>query len=606
MNYTKYIFILLIGGALCSPFSVFAQKKRNKVETVLTERDSLRLDALFIDATTEFLNGNYRDAIKGYEKVKKGYPQDGAVYHQLAKCYGGLLSYQKAIIHEEIAVELDSKNKYYYLYLTTLYREVKAWQEMAVCYDAMLKNTKGAEEYYYDLGHLYAYFFLVKKRSYVYAKQDPDNNYNTQKIPKKERKKMDELVQKALTAYEAYEKNFGISEVFIYDKQEILLGSEQIDQAIAEGEKLIIKYPENVTYILRNANFYSENIQYQRAIDYLLTKQQTNTDYRIILALISNYEELGQTEKIKETIAELMKSKDAPLSKKTKILLELIKKSSNKESMDYILKLAVELEKTHPDNSDVKFLLADVYFFNGEMTKSRNEYLKALLLNEDNKYAWQQVLGIDMKLENYPFLKEDALKALSIFPKESVFHYWLASAYLDEKSNDDAIQSLNTAKELTKNPELTVRILAELGGVYNKTKEYEKSDNAYDEALVYSPNNALVLNNYSYYLSVRKEHLHKAKSMARRLIMLYPNESSYLDTYGWVLYQMKQYKEASLYLEKAASQSQSPTIYDHYGDVLFRLKKTDEAVIWWKKAKEAGVSSTVIDKKIADKKLYEK
>ena len=211
MTIKYYIFFLFIGGALCSPFSVFAQKNKNKETAVLTERDSLQLGALFIDATNDFLNNNYKDAIKSYEKVKKGYPSDGAVYHQLAKCYGGLESYQKAIVYEEIAVELDKTNKFYYLYLADLYREVKGWQEMAVCYEGMLANTKGTDLYYYDLGHLYAYFFLTKKRSYVYAKDSPDNNYKTQKIPKKERKKMDELVQNSLIAYTFYEKKVCIS-----------------------------------------------------------------------------------------------------------------------------------------------------------------------------------------------------------------------------------------------------------------------------------------------------------------------------------------------------------------------------------------------------------
>lgn len=605
MSIKSIIFFLFIGGAVCSPFSVFAQKNKNKEVSVLTEQDSLRLDALFIDATNDFLNENYKDAIKSYEKVKKGYPSDGAVYHQLAKCYGSLESYQKAIVYEEIAVELDNTNKFYYLYLADLYKAVKGWNEVAVCYEGMLKNTVGTEAYYYELGHLYAYFFLIKKRSYVYAKDEPDNNYNTQKIPKKERKKMDGLVEQALAAYTKYEKHFGISEQFIYDKQEVLLASEQVDQAIIEGEKLVKKYPESPEYILHNSNIYFERKAYQQNIDYLLKHQKSSNDYRLLFALIANYEQLGETQKVNETIAQLMKIKEVPLEQKTKILLELIKKSSSPESMDYILGLAQDLEKTHPENSDVTFLLADVYFFRGEMEKSHEQYIKALDIDPNNQNAWQQVLAIDMKLGNYETLKTDAIRATAIYKEESVFHYWLATAYASTNDYKQAISSLNIAKEHTENPELLVRIFAELGDNYYKTKAFEESDKAYENALVYSPNSAYVLNNYSYYLSLRKDHLHKAKSMARRLIMLYPNEPAYLDTYGWVLYQMKQYKEASLYLEKAAAQTQSAAIFDHYGDVLYQLGQIDEAVVWWKKSRSAGNESDVINKKINEKKLYE-
>jgi hypothetical protein len=39
--------------------------------------------------------------------------------------------------------------------------------------------------------------------------------------------------------------------------------------------------------------------------------------------------------------------------------------------------------------------------------------------------------------------------------------------------------------------------------------------------------------------------------------------------------------------------------------VLFQLGQTDKAVEEWKKAKSLGKASEFIDKKIADKKLYE-
>jgi hypothetical protein len=39
--------------------------------------------------------------------------------------------------------------------------------------------------------------------------------------------------------------------------------------------------------------------------------------------------------------------------------------------------------------------------------------------------------------------------------------------------------------------------------------------------------------------------------------------------------------------------------------VLFKLNRPQDALEYWKKAKEKGGASDLIDKKIADKKLYE-
>ena len=67
-----------------------------------------------------------------------------------------------------------------------------------------------------------------------------------------------------------------------------------------------------------------------------------------------------------------------------------------------------------------------------------------------------------------------------------------------------------------------------------------------------------------------------------------------------------EYKEAKVYIEKALNGSDiSGTIIEHYGDILFKLGEVDKAVMQWQKAKGMDESSELIDKKIADRKLYE-
>jgi Tfp pilus assembly protein PilF len=108
-------------------------------------------------------------------------------------------------------------------------------------------------------------------------------------------------------------------------------------------------------------------------------------------------------------------------------------------------------------------------------------------------------------------------------------------------------------------------------------------------------------------LSLRKEKLELAKQLANRLLEISPNNSTYLDTYGWVLYVAGDYANAKTYLEKAAQNTQNPTIIEHYGDVLFKLGQTAQAQELWKKAKTlSGTNLTdKLDRKIAEGKLYE-
>jgi Tfp pilus assembly protein PilF len=126
-------------------------------------------------------------------------------------------------------------------------------------------------------------------------------------------------------------------------------------------------------------------------------------------------------------------------------------------------------------------------------------------------------------------------------------------------------------------------------------------------ALVFDPSNAYVLNNYSYFLSLRGEKLDEAGKMAEQANILSPNTASYEDTYGWVLYKSGKYSDAKDWLGKALKDggAEDGTVLEHYGDILFKLNDIDGAVQYWMKAKTKNVESDTIDKKIAERKLYE-
>ena len=86
------------------------------------------------------------------------------------------------------------------------------------------------------------------------------------------------------------------------------------------------------------------------------------------------------------------------------------------------------------------------------------------------------------------------------------------------------------------------------------------------------PENVVVLNNYSYYLSLREKDLEKAERMSKQCVELSPNQSTYQDTYGWVLYKLKRFNEAEEWLKKAVEGGgKSHVIIEHYGDVLYQL-----------------------------------
>jgi predicted Zn-dependent protease len=98
--------------------------------------------------------------------------------------------------------------------------------------------------------------------------------------------------------------------------------------------------------------------------------------------------------------------------------------------------------------------------------------------------------------------------------------------------------------------------------------------------------------------------LDRALSLSARLIELHPNDPTFLDTRGWVLYQSGKYPEAVVILEKATLNSKSGVVWEHFGDALFRVGRTAEAIQAWEKAKSfGGEISPELLQKIQQKKL---
>ncbi|MFK8103505.1 MAG: tetratricopeptide repeat protein [Saprospiraceae bacterium] len=76
---------------------------------------------------------------------------------------------------------------------------------------------------------------------------------------------------------------------------------------------------------------------------------------------------------------------------------------------------------------------------------------------------------------------------------------------------------------------------------------------------------------------------------------------------GAAHYQLKAFKKAKKSLEKciALGGDKIPAVLEQYGDTLFQLNEVDKALVQWQNALEKGATSKNLEKKIADKKLYE-
>ena len=96
------------------------------------------------------------------------------------------------------------------------------------------------------------------------------------------------------------------------------------------------------------------------------------------------------------------------------------------------------------------------------------------------------------------------------------------------------------------------------------------------------------LNNYAYNLSLDRKNLKKAEKMSRKSLEAEPDNASFLDTYGYILYLRKDYENAKVYLKKAivhGGNNNKDVLY-HYALVLEALGEKELADFYMNKSQK--------------------
>jgi tetratricopeptide (TPR) repeat protein len=557
--------------------TVLAQRSRKKDKeniAVQRNRNAGQAEYFFAEGMKFFMLENYQKAIDQFQKSLEIDTENAGANYAIAEAYSKSGNNAEAVTYAEKALKLDDSNKYYYQLLASLYEKDKKYTQAIKVYQEQMKRLPDDIESYFNLANIYLY-----------------------------QEKYDEAVK----LYDKVEKSIGINEDVVRQKQQIYLKLNKTNEAIAEGKKLVETFPEEIKYTILLAEIYITNGNSKEAIPLLQNIIDDGTDQaqaRLVLSDI--YRTNGQIEKANEELNLAFSSPDLEADTKVQILASYVKSLKDESSQKNALKLADLLIKAHPREAKAYAVYGNLLEMSKEKLRARDAYAVASRLDNSSFEIWNQIIRLDWELNQVDSLFKHSEQALELFPNQGIFWFFNGYAYLMKKDFDKAILSLEESKKLSsENKQLINDINMMLGDSYNGLGDHVKSDAAYEAVLASDPDNASVLNNYSYYLSLRKEKLDRAKQMAGKLIEKHPDNPTYLDTYAWILYMMEDYQQARKYLEKAAKNSTNGTILEHYGDVLYKLGETDKALQEWMKAKQAGESSDQIDKKIAQKKLYD-
>ncbi|MCU4174113.1 tetratricopeptide repeat protein [Carboxylicivirga sp. N1Y90] len=578
----KYILIasLVVISFACKTSSKIT-KKDVSVEQIkkvqLSDTEKRKFDYFFYEASREKMKGNIEKTVMYLSECLKIDPTSSASMYELANILVNGNEVVKAQGLLERAILIEPNNIWYKLLLAQLYQQNQLGVKAIQLYEDIVETNPNNEEYLYGLAQIYA-----------------------------QNGKFDN----AIDAYEKLEKLVGLNEVIIVEKEKIYLELGKNKDALNELERLTKKYPEEARYYGYIADYYLYLKDYQSANSFYYKVLDKDPNNGMVYFSLGN---LALTQKDTTSFIDHytkgLYNKSTPFEVKFQRIIPLLVDGNEfNESNAFIEDFLLILTEVHPFEANSFIYLGNYYKATNKKKKAISAFKDALSIEESNELIWQEYCLLLIDDSQFEELYSTTTNLIVKFDTNAFFYLIGGSAAMQIDKDEEALAMLMEGIQFSEsNPPLKSQFFAIIGDVNFELGNSKEAFESYDNSLKLDEFNIVVLNNYSYYLTLENRDLDKAERMSSKCIEMEPGNSTYLDTYAWVLFKRERYFEAKYIIERAIDNggSDSDVIVEHYGDILFKNGDIDGALVQWIKSLEMGNESKTLPEKIKSKNYIE-
>ena len=510
----------------------------------------------------------YDKAILEYENCLNVKPKESSVLFELGKIFFSQGSIEESLDLINQATSLNPKNKWYLYLLQEIYYQTSDKKNQARIWKKLINLDSKNQTYYLELIKNYLSSDQIKlalKEIIKAQKLFENNNY--------------ELLSLEVDAY---------------------LINNQFEKAIKVLNGANLKEPKNLIFLQKLSEIYIQKSEYELALsvyDKILKLDPENAT-----SLLTSYKILQTQSKFQkelEIFLKIFKSDQINVDQKINVLFEIFSDNQKIEKYkDHIPDVLRQCINNYPEQVLFYVLLGDYELLHSNINESLINYEKAYSNGLKDKLLYEKILNINLVKQEFNKVLMYSKESIEYFPYSPLFYYYQGLAFLYLNDYQSSAESFNNAMEYVFDDlNLKSELHASLGDVYHKMNKDILSDEQYELALSINPNYIVVLNNYSYYLSLRggNDNLLKAEKMIEKCISLTKESPrpSFLDTYAWVLFQQSiieldsNKKNEKLNLSKKIMIScfenggDSAVMYEHYGDILFELNDLEGAKKNW-------------------------
>ncbi|MGW8257295.1 MAG: tetratricopeptide repeat protein, partial [Thermoguttaceae bacterium] len=429
----------------------------------------------------------------------------------------------------------------------------------------------------------------------------------------------------------AFDKHLSVPGIRPYELlEEILADLDKKAELIPRLEKLQQANPKNtpLKYFLAKKYLQSDLLQKAEVLyRSLLEEAPTLTGYRSLAEIYRKRKNsdkllaiLGETVE-KTGVLDTLGSEEVLLSKDDRLMQDLIDSARKQE-------IKAGKDKTSFGKCFAVGLLA----LNNKQWSLAGEFFQAAVDGNAKQAAEVYLVwGIGLLMDNRPAeaskVFQQAIDRKALPENNPIFYFYLAGALAMEDRIDEALVAAEKAARLKKD---SVRFRTRVAWVYYHAKRYREATTEYrklidefgddyrdnenrealkevrlalsnlavlqkniseaqewlEEVLDEFPDDPGAMNDLGFLWADENLHLPRARKLIEKAVEIEPENSSYRDSLGWVLFRIGRPREAIVQLEKAVKNKPDPIIYEHLGDVYEKLGEMEKASAAWLRAAE--------------------
>ena len=583
-GYLKFLVgsLLLAAVASCGTVSKTKDVGRRRVTyPALDENASQRFKYYYLDAIQQQEKGNYAAAFDLLNHCLEINPNAAEAYFMRSAYHSSLQNDSLMLADSEKAAELDPDNELYLERLAQIYLGTTRFDKAVEAYEQLAEKSRDRDDVLNILIQLYG----------------REKNYD-----------------KVLATLDRLEQLEGSSEEITLSRMRVYSMKGDKKAELNELKLLSEKHPNDMNYHVMVGNWLLKNEKPEEALkEYEFVIGMEPDNLMAQMSMLDYYRSVGEDSLAANLQERMLVSETTPVNSKMILMRKVVGDNEQNggdasEVLDLFHRILAKPQKT----SDMYELYA-AYMQLKEMPQDsvNNALYGALAVAPDNAAVRLQLLQSKWGEKDFDAVIALSKPALEYNPDEMAFYYFLGLGYFHKEDKDGALSAFQRGVSQineNSNRDIVSDFYAIMGDILHDKGRTQEAYAAYDSCLQWKPDNIGCLNNYAYYLSEQGHELQKAEQMSYRTIKAEPDNSTYLDTYAWILFMQERYEESKNYIEQAVQNDStaSDVILEHAGDICAKLGETDKALEYWQKSLDAGNDSKVLIRKIKLRKYLKK